>query len=85
MLDSTPKLYIDVSEVYDEKRVMLQIFESQTSNTQFTKRTEINTSLLSVVEANDLINGSKIGTKFAEEISLIKGYLAVDNLYKILF
>ena len=83
--DTTPKIYIDVSEVYDEKKVMLQAFESQIKNAQFTKRTELNTNLLSVIEANDLINGSKIGTKYAEEISLIKGYLATDNLFRILF
>lgn len=84
-LDVTPKIYIDVSEVYDEKKNMIQVFESQIKNTKFTKRTDLNTNLLSIIEANDLINGNKIGTKYAEEISLIKGCLSADNLFKILF
>ncbi|WP_373120473.1 PIG-L deacetylase family protein [Ruminococcus sp. Marseille-P328] len=85
IFDTTPKLYIDVSEVYDKKRTLIQMFKSQISNKENAIKTEINTNLLSVIEANDILNGSKIGTQFAEEVSLIKGYLAIDNLFRILF
>lgn len=61
------------------------MFKSQISNKENAIKTEINTNLLSVIEANDILNGSKIGTQFAEEVSLIKGYLAIDNLFRILF
>ena len=38
------------------------MFKSQISNKENAYKTEINTNLLSVIEANDILNGSKIGT-----------------------
>lgn len=85
IFDPSPKLYIDVSQEYDKKRELIRTFKSQVCNGQATMKTDINTSLLAVIESNDIINGSKIGTQFAEEVSLIKGYIATDSLFSILF
>lgn len=83
--DCGTKIYIDVSEVYEEKKKLIKTYKSQIYMTDEYTETEINRSLLSLIESTDRINGSKIGVCYAEELCLVKGYLGSDNLFKFLF
>ena len=83
--DCGTKIYIDVSEVYEEKKKLIKTYKSQIYMTDEYTETEINRSLLSLIESTDRINGSKIGVCYAEELCLVKGSLGSDNLFKFLF
>lgn len=83
--DCGTKIYMDVSEVYEEKMKLIKTYKSQIFRTEENSKTEINRGLLSLIESTDRINGSKIGACYAEELCLVKGCLGSENLFKILF
>ena len=83
--DCGTKIYMDVSEVYEEKMKLIKTYKSQIYRTEENSKTEINRGLLSLIESTDRINGSKIGACYAEELCLVKGCLGSENLFKILF
>lgn len=83
--DGKEYIYIDVSSIYEEKKKLIQIYESQIIFKEENVKTDINGQWFSLIEAIDRINGSKIGVCYAERLCLVKGSLGTNNLFKILF
>ncbi len=74
-------LLVDVSEVYDQKRVLLSYYNSQFGTSR--KKTMLNSKLLEKIESRDRYCGSIIDCEFAEPI-ITESPLRLSNIYDII-
>lgn len=83
--NSQKSIYINTSEVHEEKLELLCYFKSQLSKKHEQVQTKLNKWYLKELEAKERYCGSLIYENFAEQVILEKGSISVDNIFTLLY